>query len=53
MLASFRELTDGGQKIVSVVNYKDAILIATEHNIYSVKDGKIKLMIFEFVEKQK
>lgn len=52
MLSNFRELTNE-EKIISVVNYKDMILIATEHNIYAVKDGKIKLMVFEVVENKR
>lgn len=36
--------------IVSMVAYKDMMLVATQQNIYVIKDGKINLMEFEMQE---
>lgn len=35
--------------IVSMVNYKDSILIATPHQVYIVRDGKLEPLKFEYV----
>lgn len=39
-----------GDKIISMVPYKDMIVVATDRSIYVIKDGKICLMEFEVQE---
>lgn len=39
-----------GEKIVSMLNYKDTTLVATDKSIYVIKDGKIRLMEFEVAQ---
>lgn len=41
---------DTNRKIVSMLEFKGQVLIATERGIYRIEDGKIKRL--EFVEKE-
>jgi len=36
--------------IVSMVNYKDMVIVATQWNIFSIKDGKLSPIEFEVQE---
>lgn len=41
------QTVEPGATIVSMLTYKDMVLIATQRSIYVIKDGKIELMQFE------
>ncbi len=39
-----------GQVIVSMIEYNGSILIATPHQVYIARDGKLEPLKFEYVE---
>lgn len=43
---TWKEIAKDGEPIVSVLEHNGALIIATAHNLYRVKDGKIELLKF-------
>lgn len=46
-IVQFAEIS-GGEPIVSMVTYKDRVLIATANNVWVVKDGAVEPMKLEW-----